>query len=85
MFIDYYFVFFTAVDILADITQNSVFGEAEIERERGVILREMQVHQHLFEINLTLNLLPFSQQDCVVEIYFAHHSYISILCLFIGS
>lgn len=32
-----------AVDILADITQNSVFGEAEIERERGVILREMQV------------------------------------------
>ncbi|KXJ11833.1 mitochondrial-processing peptidase subunit beta [Exaiptasia diaphana] len=31
-----------AVDILADITQNSVFGEAEIERERGVILREMQ-------------------------------------------
>ena len=33
---------FTAVDILADIIQNSTLGEAEIERERGVILREMQ-------------------------------------------
>ena len=32
----------TAVDILADIIQNSTLGEAEIERERGVILREMQ-------------------------------------------
>ncbi|EDO39505.1 predicted protein [Nematostella vectensis] len=31
-----------AVDILADIIQNSTLGEAEIERERGVILREMQ-------------------------------------------
>lgn len=38
-----FWFFNTAVDILADITQNSVFGEAEIERERGVILREMQV------------------------------------------
>jgi hypothetical protein len=34
---------FTAVDILSDITQNSTLGEQEIERERGVILREMQV------------------------------------------
>lgn len=32
----------TAVDILADIVQNSKFGQDEIERERGVILREMQ-------------------------------------------
>ena len=32
-----------AVDILADIIQNATLGEAEIERERGVILREMQV------------------------------------------
>lgn len=31
-----------AVEILADITQNSTLGEREIERERGVILREMQ-------------------------------------------
>ncbi|XP_053376902.1 mitochondrial-processing peptidase subunit beta-like [Mercenaria mercenaria] len=31
-----------AVEILADITQNSTLGEKEIERERGVILREMQ-------------------------------------------
>ena len=33
---------FSAVDILADIIQNSTLGEAEIERERGVVLREMQ-------------------------------------------
>lgn len=31
-----------AVEILADILFNSKLGEAEIERERGVILREMQ-------------------------------------------
>merc|ERR1711893_200665 len=31
-----------AVDILSDILQNSTLGEAEIERERGVILREME-------------------------------------------
>jgi len=31
-----------AVEILADIVQHSKFGDAEIERERGVILREMQ-------------------------------------------
>lgn len=31
-----------AVEILADIIQNSTLGEAEIERERGVILREME-------------------------------------------
>lgn len=32
----------TAVDILADIIQHSTLGEREIERERSVILREMQ-------------------------------------------
>ena len=31
-----------AMDILADILQNSKFGESEIERERSVIMREMQ-------------------------------------------
>jgi len=31
-----------AVDILSDIIQNSTLGESQIERERGVILREMQ-------------------------------------------
>ena len=34
----------TAVDILADILQNATLGEREIERERSVILREMEVH-----------------------------------------
>merc|ERR1712136_455122 len=31
-----------SVEILADIIQNSTLGEQEIERERGVILREME-------------------------------------------
>lgn len=35
-----------AVDILADILLNSKFGEEEIERERSVILREMQEVEH---------------------------------------
>ena len=40
-----------SVDILADIIQNSNFGEEEIERERGVILREMQeVETNLQEV-----------------------------------
>src|SRR4029434_3900092 len=44
-------VFPSAVEILADIIQNSMLGEAEIERERGVILREMQeVETNLQEV-----------------------------------
>lgn len=40
-----------AVDILSDILQNSKLGEEEIERERGVILREMQeVEMNLQEV-----------------------------------
>lgn len=40
-----------ALEILADIIQNSKLGEAEIERERGVILREMQeVETNLQEV-----------------------------------
>lgn len=31
-----------AVDILSDIMQNPVFDDNAIERERGVILREME-------------------------------------------
>jgi processing peptidase subunit beta len=40
-----------ALEILADIIQNSKLGENEIERERGVILREMQeVETNLQEV-----------------------------------
>jgi processing peptidase subunit beta len=40
-----------AMQILADILQNSKFGEEEIERERGVILREMiEVETNLQEV-----------------------------------
>jgi len=40
-----------ALEILADIIQNSKLGEGEIERERGVILREMQeVETNLQEV-----------------------------------
>jgi predicted Zn-dependent peptidase len=43
--------FLKAVEILSDILQNSTLGEAEIERERGVILREMQeVETNLQEV-----------------------------------
>lgn len=43
--------FKTAVDVLSDIIQNSMLGEQEIERERGVILREMQeVETNLQEV-----------------------------------
>jgi predicted Zn-dependent peptidase len=34
-----------AVDILADILQNSTFDEAELNRERGVIIQEIAMHQ----------------------------------------
>merc|ERR1712128_418922 len=41
----------SAVEILSDILTNSTFGEQEIERERGVILREMQeVEMNLQEV-----------------------------------
>ena len=40
-----------AVDILADIVQNSTLGKREIDRERGVILREMEeVEQQVEEV-----------------------------------
>jgi processing peptidase subunit beta len=46
-----HFLFCVAVEILSDILQNSTLGEAEIERERGVILREMQeVETNLQEV-----------------------------------
>lgn len=39
------------VEVLSDIIQNSILNEAEIERERGVILREMQeVESNLQEV-----------------------------------
>ena len=50
----------TAVDILADILQNATLGEREIERERSVILREMEVPslpENNFE-ELNNNYLP---------------------------
>lgn len=40
-----------AIEVLSDIIQNSKLGENEIERERGVILREMQeVETNLQEV-----------------------------------
>ncbi|MFH4982132.1 hypothetical protein AB6A40_008841 [Gnathostoma spinigerum] len=40
-----------AIEILADILRNSLFRKAEIDRERGVIIREMQeVEQNLQEV-----------------------------------
>ena len=38
-----WYVLASAVDILSDMLLGSTLGESEIQRERGVILREMQV------------------------------------------
>ena len=46
--IRYTSVFVLAVNILSDIIQNPVLDEGAIERERGVILREMQVRNLCF-------------------------------------
>ena len=43
-----------AVDILSDIIQNPTLGKAEIERERSVILREMEVTHIRHEEDLLL-------------------------------
>lgn len=40
-----------AVEILADILQNSKMDEAAVERERGVILREMQEVRSGFRVS----------------------------------
>jgi processing peptidase subunit beta len=40
-----------AVEILSDILLNSIYGKREVERERSVILREMQeVNQNMQEV-----------------------------------
>lgn len=44
-----------AVEILADIVQNPLLGEAEMERERGVILREMQVGNLIRTLSIAQN------------------------------
>ncbi|CAD5176096.1 unnamed protein product [Musa acuminata subsp. malaccensis] len=49
-----------ALEILADILQNSCFDEKRIERERDVILREMEEHNHL--------LLRTSFCSCCVDL-----------------
>lgn len=51
-----------AVEILGDIIQNSKLGESEIERERGVILREMQE----VESNLQVNSLKETRIFCKI-------------------
>ena len=57
---------FSAVEVLSDIIQNSTLGENEIERERGVILREMQVgNQVWYNMLLLLLHLHCSRNICV--------------------
>jgi len=40
--------FLLAVEILADLIQNGTYSEADVEKVRGDILREMQVSLMLF-------------------------------------
>ncbi len=49
------------MEILSDIMQNSTLGEQEIERERGVILREMQVW---ISLRVTALLVLFLSTIC---------------------
>lgn len=46
-------MFLSAIEILSDIVQNSKLDEQEIERERDVILREMEVslNKYKFTVN----------------------------------
>jgi predicted Zn-dependent peptidase len=39
--------FYLAVEILSDILLNSVYGKNEVERERSVILREMEGKRYI--------------------------------------
>lgn len=47
-------MFLSAIEILSDIVQNSKLDAQEIERERDVILREMEVslNKNIFTVNL---------------------------------
>lgn len=47
-------IFLSAIEILSDIVQNSKLDAQEIERERDVILREMEVslNKNIFTVNL---------------------------------
>ena len=77
----------SAVEILADITQRSTLGEQEIERERGVILREMQVIQAFHKICALISI----QSETIYtpgiyaegNIVFAFPFVCSFLCLFV--
>ncbi|KAJ8958413.1 hypothetical protein NQ318_002195 [Aromia moschata] len=58
-----------AIEILGDIVQDAKLGEAEIERERGVILREMQeVESNLQEVVFDhLHAVPLSTFDLLTQ------------------
>lgn len=49
-------MFLSAIEILSDIVQNSKLDEQEIERERDVILREMEVslNKYKYTVNYFL-------------------------------
>lgn len=55
-------MFLSAIEILSDIVQNSKLDEQEIERERDVILREMEVS--LNKCKFTVNYF------CLWRVYF---------------
>lgn len=42
-------MYYIAVELLSDILKNSKFENSQVERERGVILREMEVCLILFD------------------------------------
>ena len=62
------------MEILSDIIQNSILREQEIERERGVILREMhEVETNLQEVVFDhLHAIAFQVTICVYVLYIAN-------------
>ena len=61
-----------AVNILADIIQNPVLDEGAIERERGVILREMHVLTYSKLVRFFMKILVFQQK--VVKMFLCSFS-----------
>ena len=68
------------MEILSDIIQNSILREQEIERERGVILREMQevetnlqevvfdhLHATAFQVKKLHNLLSLDHSSAAQQ------------------
>lgn len=65
-------MFLSAIEILSDIVQNSKLDEQEIERERDVILREMEVSLNKYKF--TVNYF------CLWRLYLSEMKWFTMTC-----